>query len=347
MWLTARRTPVSLGTKIAAAALCGCATLALAVPAGAAAPPSAAALDAGIAQAISADVAASVVLPSGSYSGDVLWVFGDTTKVNGVSTTGAFGYPHDAFAVQSPNTTTWTVLPGHYGTSYGGGPWQQVPNWSDGTFFWAGGVVVDGSTVYVLGNRISQSGSSITVGDPYAAEFSLATLAYQGIVQLPGPAGEEWSGSARASLGWWVAGTRPVSCTGATDCKVGDMAWIPFGNVGTASKWQLHDGVFPATLNAGTTIAVDNTGSGWVAYTKLGDEYGTNSIGRLSATAPAGSWSLTGSYPAPSVLQANELTYDAQVHPEQPAGTGQVLVSVAENDSGAYDPQFTYLPLTG
>lgn len=333
--------------RTAAAAVCGCATLALGIPAGAATPPTAAALDAGIASAISADVAASVVLPSGSYAGDALWVFGDTTKVNGVSTTGALGYPHDAFAVQQPGATTWTVLAGHYGTTYGGGPWQQVPNWSDGTFFWAEGVVLDGSTVYVLGNRISQSGSSVTVGDPYAAEFSLATLAYQGVVQLPGPAGEVWSGSARASLGWWIAGTRGVSCTDATDCKVGDMAWIPFGDLATASDWQLHDGVFPATLNAGTTIAVDNTGSGWVAYTKLGDVYGSNSIGRLSASSPDGSWSLTGSYPAPSVLQTGELTYDAQVHPEQPASSGQVLVSVAENDSGAYDPQFTYLPLTG
>jgi hypothetical protein len=96
------------------------------IPAGAATPPTAAALDAGIAQAIGADVAPSVVLPSGSYAGDALWVFGDTTKVNGVSTTGQFGYPHDAFAVQQPGTATWTVLPGHYGTTYGGGPWQQA-----------------------------------------------------------------------------------------------------------------------------------------------------------------------------------------------------------------------------
>jgi hypothetical protein len=125
------------------------------------------------------------------------------------------------------------------------------------------------------------------------------------------------------------------------------MAWVPFGDLATPGDWQLHDGAFPATLNAGAVIAVDNTGSGWVAYTKLGDEYGSNSVGRYSASAPAGPWSLTGTYPAPSVLQSGQITYDAQVHPDQPTSSGQVLVSVAENDSGAYDPQFTYLPLTG
>jgi hypothetical protein len=44
------------------------------------------------------------------------------------------------------------------------------------------------------------------------------------------------------------------------------------------------------------------------------------------------------------VQQNQPNTYDAQVHPEQPAAAGQELVSVAENDSARRDPLFSYLP---
>ena len=80
--------------------------------------------DTALAKVIYADDTQSVTLPDG----DVLWVFADTTQVNGVSTVGPYGYPHNAFVLQTAGTLTFRAVPGAYG--YG---WQQVPNWSDNT----------------------------------------------------------------------------------------------------------------------------------------------------------------------------------------------------------------------
>src|SRR5215471_4721662 len=108
--------------------------------------PTAAQYDTAIANAVSADVASSVKLPDGNF----LWAFGDTTKVNGVSVSGADGYPHDSFAIQVPKTASFTMLAGPYGFG-----WQQVPNWSNGDYFWANGMIVVGTTLYVYGDQVS------------------------------------------------------------------------------------------------------------------------------------------------------------------------------------------------
>jgi hypothetical protein len=110
--------------------------------------PTAAQYDTAIAKAVSADVASSVKLPDGNF----LWAFDDTTKVNGVSVSGADGYPHDSFAIQVPEQASFTMLAGPYGFG-----WQQVPNWSNGDYFWANGMVVAGSTLYVYGDQVSGS----------------------------------------------------------------------------------------------------------------------------------------------------------------------------------------------
>jgi hypothetical protein len=318
-----------LAVPLIMAGVCGGTSL----PASAQSPPSATALDSGIAAAIHADTAASVELPSG----EALWIFGDTTAVNGTSTVGAYGYPHDAFALQSPGSTSWSVQPGPYG--YG---WQQVPNWSDGTYFWPATAVVDGSTLYVFGERI-QGVSPFTVVGDYAAEFTTATPpVYEGIVPVPGSGGEVWGGSAQAPGGWWLFGTRQTggsNCLSA--CKTGNVAFVPSGEEADSADWRITDGALPASLDLGTAVSPERLGSGWVAFTKVNDILGTQ-LERLSASSPTATWSVTGTWTAPDSVAADE-TYGVQVHPEQPAASGQILVSVCENGT-VYDPQFIYLP---
>ncbi|HKU18403.1 MAG TPA: hypothetical protein VJP80_03945 [Candidatus Saccharimonadales bacterium] len=289
-----------------------------------------------LASVVHGDVAQSTTLPNGN----VLWVFGDTTQVNGVSTVGAYGYPHDSFVVQTAGTLNFTAVPGSYG--YG---WQQVPNWSDGSYFWMSTPVVDNGVLYVFGERV-QGSSSFTVVGNYVAVFNASTLAFQKMVALPnGATGTTvWGGIAKASNGWWITGTHGVSCSYATDCKVGDMAFVPFGGLATTSKWKVYNNVVPAATNIGTTLGLVQTSSGWDIFTKLGDAYGGVQVERLSAIAPTGTWSVTGAWSAPS--PTGTVTYGAAVHPEQGAAAGQLVVTYDVNgDDADYHPLFLYLPL--
>lgn len=291
--------------------------------------------DTALATVIHADVTQSVTLPSG----DVLWAFGDTTEVNGVSTVGPYGYPHDAFVVQTAGTLGFRAVAGSYG--YG---WQQVPNWSDGTYFWMSTPVVDGGVLYVLGQRI-QGVSPFTVLGSYVAVFNASTLAFQRIVAVPGGATGTtvWGGIAADTGGWWVTGTHHVSCSNATDCSAGDLAFVPSGKLATAGNWTVHDNVIPASTNIGTVLGLTRNGTSWDIFTKLGDAYGGTQIERLTAATVTGSWAVTGTWSAPS--PAGTLTYGVAVHPEQAAGSGQTLVSYNVNGAEAdYHALFEYLP---
>lgn len=284
---------------------------------------------------IHADVAESVVLPNST----ILWIFGDTTQVNGVSTSGAYGYPHDAFVEQAPNTLTFTAVPGTYG--YG---WQQVPNWSDGTYFWMSTPIVDNGSLYILGERIKGVNPFTVVGD-YVAVFNEKTLAFQQIIQVPaGSTGTTiWGGIAETSTGWWITGTHGVSCSYATDCKVGDMAFVPLGKLATSNAWKVYNNVIPAIDNVGTTLSLMQGSSGWDIFTKLGDAYGGTQIEKLTASSPTGSWTVNGTWAAPS--PQGTITYGVSVHPEQTSSSGQVLVSYDVNGVDAdYHPLFEYLP---
>lgn len=287
--------------------------------------------------AIHADVAQSVKLPNGN----ILWVYGDTTQINGVSTVGAYGYPHSAFVIQNAGSMTFTPKPGNYG--YG---WQQVPNWSDGTYFWMETPVVDNGILYVLGQRI-QGVSPFTVVGNYVAVFNASTLAFQKVVAIPSDATGtgSWGGIAKDSSGWWITGTHGVDCSFATNCKVGDMAHVPFGALATPSMWQVHSNVIPASANLGTTLGLVANGNGWDIFTKLGDAYGGTQIERLQASSVTGSWAVTGTWDAPS--PTGTITYAAAVHPEQATPSGQLLVSYAVNGGADadYHPRFLYLPL--
>jgi hypothetical protein len=291
--------------------------------------------DTALSNLIHADVSQSVTLPNGS----ILWVFGDTTQVNGVSTSGAYGYPHDTIATQAPNTLTFTAVPGTYG--YG---WQQVPNWSDGSYFWMSTPIVYNGHLYILGERVKGVSPFTVVGD-YVAVFNAKTMAFQQITQIPdGSTGNTaWGGVASTSSGWWITGTHAVSCSYATDCKVGDLAFVPYGGLTVSNDWKVYNNVIPASMNVGTSLALLKTGSGWDIFTKQGDSYGGTNIEKLTSTSIPGSWEVTNTWSAPS--PSGTVTYGVAVHPEQTSPLGQVLVSYDVNGINAdYHPLFEYLP---
>jgi len=286
---------------------------------------------------IHADDTQSVTLPNGN----MLWVFGDTIQVNGASTVSGYGYPHDEFVVQAPGTLTFTPVAGQYG--YG---WQQVPNWSDGSYFWMSTPVVDGNNLYVFGQRI-QGVSPFTVVGSYVAIFDANTLAYQKIVPIPsGATGQTgWGGAVKTATGWWITGTHPVSCSYVTDCKMGDVAHVPLGKLAIPSGWSVYNNVIPSTTNVGTTLALIRISRGWDIFTKTGDAYGGTTIERLSTSAfsPTSGWKVNASWAAPAPSGA--VSYGVAVHPEQAAPAGQVLVSYNVNDfQSTCWPLFSYLP---
>jgi hypothetical protein len=284
---------------------------------------------------IHADNTQSVRLPDGR----TLWAFGDTIAINGEPTVGLYGYPHDAFVTQAPRSQTFTAVSGKYG--YG---WQQVPNWSDNSYFWMSSPVVDKGVLYILGQRI-QGASSFKVVGSYVAVFNASTLAFQKIVPISnGATGQTvWGGIAKNSRGgWWVTGTHGVSCY-IVNCKVGDIAYVPFGGLADSSEWQVYNNVIPASNNLGTTLGIVRTSTGWDIFTKTGDAYGGSTIERLSANWARGNWKVTGSWPISG--PQGTVTYGVAVHPEQAAPSGDVLVSYNTNDfKTTCWPLFEYLP---
>ena len=117
--------------------------------------PDLAAYDLGIAAAVRSDLAASVRLPDGGQ----VYVFGDTLAVNGQMICGPShcpdGYPHDSIAIQRPGTATFRMQScAAAACPYG---WQWVPDWPDGSYFWMAAPAVEGTSLYVIGERISQA----------------------------------------------------------------------------------------------------------------------------------------------------------------------------------------------
>lgn len=291
--------------------------------------------DSSLDRTIHSDDTQSVTLPNGK----VVWVFGDTIQINGKSTVGPYGYPHDAMVTQAPGTENFAAVPGSYGFG-----WQHVPNWADGSYFWMSTPIVDHGKLYVLGSRIKGAGSFSVLGQ-YVAVFDAGTLAFQSIAKVPaGATGKtNWGGVYKGKYGWWLTGTHGVTCSYATDCKVGDLAWVPFGKLTTPSKWQIHNDVIPATANIGTTLGIVKSPGGWDIFTKTGDAYGGSTIERLTATSITGHWTVNGTWPVTPPPGA--VSYGVAVHPEQTAPVGQVLVSYNINDSKSLcQPQFIYLP---
>jgi hypothetical protein len=291
--------------------------------------------DSALGAVIHADNSQSVKLPSGK----TLWVFGDTIQVNGRSTVTSHGYPHDAFVTQDADSLQFTPVKGQYG--YG---WQQVPNWPDGSYFWMSTPMVQGNNLYILGSRVKGVNPYQVIGQ-YVARFNVHTLALMTLTPVPdgGNSLTVWGGAVDTSDGWWISGTQPVACRYSTDCRSGDLAWVPHGDLATPSDWQVHTDVIPSSDNLGTALALYKTSGDWFIYTKTGDSYGGTTIERLSASSPTGTWQINGSWAAPG--PSGTYTYAVSVHPEQRAPHGQVLVSYNVQGVAADDhPLFVYLP---
>jgi hypothetical protein len=154
--------------------------------------PDLAAYDLGVAAAVRSDLTASARLPDGGQ----VYVFGDTLAVNGQVICGPsrcpHGYPHDSIAIQRPGTATFRMQSSAAACPYG---WQWVPNWPDGSDFWMAAPAVEGTSLYVIGERISPSAGEVE--REYTARFTVGAgdaLTYQGITALTGAAGDSQRG---------------------------------------------------------------------------------------------------------------------------------------------------------
>ncbi len=319
------------------------------------AEPDLAAYDLGVAAAVRSDLAASVRLPDGAQ----VYVFGDTLAVDGHVICGPshcpHGYPHDSMAIERPGTAAFRMQScAAAGCPYG---WQWVPNWPDGSYFWMAAPAVEGSSLYVIGERVSPPAGAVE--GEYTARFSVGpgdALTYRGITALTGAADDSQWGSATPDPdggGWWLTGTRNTGGTGCVaDCKTMDIAYVPFTAMTHPSAWHVQLGMLPsgAGYDLGTVVSMSHvSGHGWVAYTKRDDITGS-ALERLNAWRVTGPWHV-----APQQWQAKPApgcawTYSAETHPASPAPPGTMLVSWASNYDApgttcAMQPQFTDLPI--
>jgi hypothetical protein len=258
-------------------------------------------------------------------------------------------------AIQPPGTAMFRMQScAAAGCPYG---WQQVPDWPDGSYFWMAAPAVAGTSLYVIGERISQPAGAAE--GEYTARFTAGVgdvLTYRGITALTGPAGGTQWGSATpgpGGRGWWLTGTRDTGGTGCVaDCKTMDTAYVPLTALARPSAWHVRPGVLPSGegYDLGTVVSMSYvTGRGWVAFTKRDDITGSV-LERLNAWHVTGPWHVAAqrwpARPAPGC----GWTYSAQAHPASPAPAGQMLVSWAsshDNPGTTCDmqPRFTDLPI--
>jgi hypothetical protein len=290
---------------------------------------------------INTDVASSVRLPDGAE----LYLGGDVTAVNGASTVGYYGYPHDAFITESARgSASFTVVPGHYGTDYvngvatPGAQWQQVPNFANGDYMWFSGALVDSGTLYVYGEEVQGLG---TVQGEAMAHFSASTLAYEGTTVWTSGAGDAsgWSASVAVRGGHYLVGMNSPTCVDATDCT-GDVAFVPSGQELKPAAWAITSSVFPSSAGLGNQVSVVSAqGGGYLAYAKDCDVCGNGSpIKELSGPSLTGPWALTGRTWA-TRAPSGATTYSVQAHVDDSA-PGTLLISYAVNGGGQYYPNF-------
>ena len=71
--------------------------------------------------------------------------------------------------IQRPGTATFQMQScAAAGCPYG---WQWVPNWPDGSYFWMAAPAVEGTSLYVIGERISPSAGKVE--GEYTARFAV------------------------------------------------------------------------------------------------------------------------------------------------------------------------------
>lgn len=296
-------------------------------PASAQTAPSAASLTSGYAAAITSDVAASVYDPSLHKE---IWVTGDVTSVTGTSTVGYYGYPHGAILEEKPGSAVFAVQTFNaeqYGSDYWGGTpdtshyYQFVPNWTDGTYFWAAFAIDTGAVLHVIGERISGVDPFTVVGT-YDAQINASTLAFESVTAVPSQSGDNWSGYAPASGGDWLTSQQ------------GEAAFVPAGDLDTSADWMLYPGAVPA--GDGSWPVAD--GSAWNLFTAV---YGGAYAEEYTSMAMTGPWTGPSDVLALSVPQTDG---GILAHPDLPAPAGDILISYDVNNSMTYDPQFAYVP---
>lgn len=340
---------------LAALALVGLA----AGPASASASPGT--YDTGVAAALQADGMASTSLNSTTQ----VYMAGDTPEVLGQRTQG--GFDHFELLTEPDGSGVLTPVPTHYGyPTTGGLQYQQFgcldsscpnagANWADGTFFWPTGIFTDGS-LWVPGVRVDGTGA---VHGAYMAKFNLVTLAFEGVTQLPStPAGgygfEVYGGTVTLKSGRYLVATHDTPPSDpnydkchpyVTDCKIGDMVWIPNGTEASPASWSFHMGVFPSSLNVGTRISdmldVDGSGSNYNAYSNVCDVCtGNGQYTVLHSSSLLSGWTGT-VVDLPVSIPAGATHYGFELHPAD-SPSGQILASINVNGypSGQYDPDF-------
>lgn len=286
--------------------------------------------DAAMKTLIHADTAASATLPRGK----VLWAFADTTRIDGMPV-----FAHNTFLIQSGKCISSRRGP------YGSG-WQQVPNWRNGDYFWPNALLEQNNTVYIFGEKERPNGDKFpaTVASAIAS-FNATTLTYKKMTVLP--TSDVWGGPApgnyKGTNGYWIVRThRAKKCSGATDCFIGDTAFIPSGDELSYGRWTIFSGTFPATDNIGNTVSLLQNAPAYVAFTKKGNAYGSKDIESLipsGAGGPSGPWKPRMKYLARSPKGTD--SYCVQVHPEQSAPNGEVLLTYSVNGISAdYRPAF-------
>lgn len=267
--------------------------------------------------------------------GKIVRFMGDVTFDNGHDYSG-IPCDHGAIVTNTPGQTDFVTL--HY--AYGCDGLQPVQNFSNGDEYWFGGAFATSSTIYNYGQRISTVGSSCMFGcvvGNYIASFNASTLAFEGLTQVTGPAqfmsfssGAPWNG------GFWMIGTSaPSTCPQLTDCKSAQAVFVPGGDETDPSLWQfgsgLSDNASPPP-NFGTVVSLIRSGTEWVMVTKDFDLLGTHLkaltaeclvSGCIWTQVPLSTWSIS----------TIGTSYSAQFDQYDPAPSGQVFFTYAENEA--------------
>jgi hypothetical protein len=90
----------------------------------------------------------------------------------------------------------------------------------------------------VTGDVTQVDATSVVGYYGYDAQFNATSLAYEGIIAVPGTSGDAWSGIAQVSGGWWLTSQQ------------GDVAFVPSSDIGVPADWVLHPGRAPVTAGS-------------------------------------------------------------------------------------------------
>ena len=301
------------------------------------------------------DQAASVPLPDAR----TLWLFGDTVSAHRDSTGGyAAGWTlrHNSFLLQQGGCLrdVETHLP------------ESADAW-----YWPASGIVDNGRLEIFAMKVVRDRSPLDfrLTGTALADYTLAadgTPTLRGLRDLtsaPRRAGEMtlWGQGALASGGFvYVYGTQGDTAHGAFGRAL-LVARAPLGAVSDPGAWRYFDGagfgtdarravpVVDAVRGVSTSVSPVLTSTGVAVVAKQDEVYGTE-VAAWTAPTPAGPFTATPLFAAPSDPARGVLRYSALAHPEFALADGRLLVSVCRNstrlsavgrDALLYRPQFS------